>query len=74
MKFEKTTKIGEVIQKAPKKIYILDSIGMECYMCPISYEETIEEACMVHGVDCDEVLEELNKEEPEDKKEETETK
>ena len=35
-------------------------IGMHCLGCPASRGETIEEACEVHGVNCDELLEKLN--------------
>ena len=35
---------------------------MHCIGCPASQAETIEEACMVHGIDYEEVLTELNKE------------
>ena len=35
-------------------------IGMHCLGCPASRGESIEEACEVHGVDCDELLEKLN--------------
>ena len=35
-------------------------IGMHCLGCPASRGETIAEACEVHGVDCDELLEKLN--------------
>ena len=35
-------------------------IGMHCLGCPSSRGESIEEACEVHGVDCDELLEKLN--------------
>ena len=31
-----------------------------CLGCPASRGESIEEACEVHGVDCDELLEKLN--------------
>ncbi len=62
MKFNKDTRIGEVVEKAPEKVDILLSIGMHCIGCPASQAETIEEACMVHGIDYEEVLEELNKE------------
>ena len=31
-----------------------------CLGCPASRGETIAEACEVHGVDCDELLEKLN--------------
>ena len=62
MKFNKDTRIGEVVEKAPEKVDILLSIGMHCIGCPASQAETIEEACMVHGIDYEEVLAELNKE------------
>ena len=62
MKFDKDTRIGEILEKAPEKADILLEIGMHCLGCPASLVETIEEACMVHGVDVEEVLKELNKE------------
>lgn len=61
MGFTKDTQIAEVLQKAPEKANLLLEIGMHCIMCPASQVETIEEACAVHGIDVDEVLEELNK-------------
>ena len=60
MKFNKDTKIGEIIEVAPEKAEILLSIGMHCLGCPASQAETIEEACDVHGVNVDELLEKLN--------------
>ncbi len=39
--------------------YFLD-MGMHCLGCPASRGETIEEACEVHGVNCNELLEKLN--------------
>lgn len=61
MKIEKTMKIGELLTQAPEKAEILLQVGMHCIGCPASQEETIEEACMVHGLDVEEVLAELNK-------------
>ncbi len=60
MKIEKTTKIGELLEIAPEKAEILLNAGMHCLGCPASQEETIEEACMVHGIDVDEIIEQLN--------------
>lgn len=60
MKIEKTTKIGELLEIAPEKAEILLNAGMHCIGCPASQEETIEEACMVHGIDIEELLKELN--------------
>ena len=57
---EKTTKIGELLEIAPEKASILLEAGMHCLGCPASQEETIEEACSVHGIDVEEILEQLN--------------
>ncbi len=62
MKIDKDTKIGELMEQAPEKVDILLEAGMHCIGCPASQEETIEEACMVHGIDVDEVLEKINEE------------
>ena len=61
MKIEKDTKIGEIVEKAPENVDILLSAGMHCLGCPASQAETLEEACMVHGIDVEELLEQLNK-------------
>ena len=57
---EKTTKIGELLEKAPEKAQILLEAGMHCLGCPASQAETIEEACEVHGIDVDELLAKIN--------------
>ena len=62
MKFNKNMKIGEILEAAPEKADILLSIGMHCLGCPASQAETLAEACEVHGVDVEEVVEALNKE------------
>ena len=58
---EKTTKIGELLNESPEKADILLEAGMHCLGCPASQAETLEEACMVHGIDVEELLKELNK-------------
>ena len=60
MKIEKTTKIGELLEVAPEKADILLEAGMHCLGCPASQAETLEEACMVHGIDVEELLAKLN--------------
>jgi hybrid cluster-associated redox disulfide protein len=35
-------------------------IGMHCLGCPASRGETVEQACAVHGVDADTLIEKLN--------------
>lgn len=61
MVFKKDTKIGEILENAPEKAEILLQAGMHCLGCPASQEETLEEACSVHGIDVEELLEKLNK-------------
>lgn len=60
MKIEKTMTIGELLEVAPEKAEILLNAGMHCLGCPASQGETIEEACMVHGIDVDELINLLN--------------
>ena len=57
---EKDTIIGEVLDIAPQSAPLFMAIGMHCLGCPSSRGETVEEACMVHGVDADEFLDALN--------------
>ena len=57
---EKTTKIGELLKIAPEKASILLDAGMHCLGCPASQAETLEEACQVHGIDVDALVEKLN--------------
>ena len=58
---EKTTKIGELLEKNPEKAEILLNAGMHCFGFPSAQAETLEEACAVHGIDVDELVNELNK-------------
>lgn len=55
----KDTTIGEAIQIDAGIIPILMGSGMHCVGCPSSVGETIEEAAMVHGIDCDMLVEEI---------------
>ena len=57
----KETIIGDILDIAPQTAPLFMAIGMHCLGCPASRGETVEEACTVHGIDTDELLEELNK-------------
>ena len=59
-KITKDTTIGEAINIDAGIVPILMGAGMHCVGCPSSIGETIEEACMVHGMDCDDRMEEIN--------------
>ena len=57
----KDTIIGDILDIAPETAPLFLSIGMHCLGCPSSRGETVEQACIVHGVDADALLAELNK-------------
>lgn len=57
----KDTVIGDILDIAPQAAPIFMSIGMHCLGCPASRGETVEQACMVHGVDVENLLNEINK-------------
>lgn len=52
--------IGDVLALNPDVAPLFFEIGMHCLGCPASTSETIEEACSVHGADCDELVRKLN--------------
>ena len=55
------TLIGELVREYPESAEILFSIGMHCLGCPASQRESLEEACAVHGVDKDAVVNAINR-------------
>ena len=56
----KETRIGELLVTFPEAAPILMEIGMHCLGCPSSQMESLEEAAMVHGVDPDGLVEDIN--------------
>lgn len=60
MVVKKTSKIGEVLDADKGVAPFFLNMGMHCLGCPSARSETIEQACMVHGVDADDLVEELN--------------
>ncbi|MGD9901119.1 MAG: DUF1858 domain-containing protein [Spirochaetales bacterium] len=59
-KITKDMMIGEVLRKDPRLAEVLMGFGLHCFGCPVSQMETIEEAAMVHGVELDLMIEQLN--------------
>lgn len=59
-KVNKSTMIGELLNIDADVAPILMGIGMHCLGCPSSQMESIEEAAMVHGIDADELVDEIN--------------
>ncbi|MDO5563682.1 MAG: DUF1858 domain-containing protein [Eubacteriales bacterium] len=56
----KDMKIGEALGVSDLIAPILTKAGMHCLGCPASQMETIEEACDVHGIDCDTLISQIN--------------
>ncbi len=52
--------IGEVVMLDEGIAPILMSAGLHCLGCAMASGETVEEACIVHGMDCDTLIEEVN--------------
>ena len=61
MTVTKQMSIGEVLSLNRGTAHIFMEFGMHCLGCPSSRGETVEEACMVHGIDCDAFLAQLNR-------------
>lgn len=56
----KDTMIGDLLQIDQNVAPLLLNIGMHCLGCPSSQMETIAEAAMVHGIDPDDLVVEIN--------------
>lgn len=52
--------MSEVIAAHPEVATVLMDIGMGCIYCPASQAESIGEACAVHGIDADALVEYVN--------------
>ena len=60
MEITKDTLIGDAIDYDEELAQFLFAIGMHCLGCPASRGETLEEACAVHGTDCDALVKTMN--------------
>ena len=56
----KQMQIGELLQLDPQIAGILMRAGMHCIGCPSSQMESLEEAAMVHGMDADVLVAQIN--------------
>ncbi|MCR5609807.1 MAG: DUF1858 domain-containing protein [Lachnospiraceae bacterium] len=52
--------IEDIINKDEGLIAVLVGSGMHCIGCPSARGESLEEACLVHGIDADELVAKLN--------------
>ena len=59
-KVSKDMLIGQLLQIDANIAPILMSAGMHCLGCPSSQMESLEEAAMVHGLDVDVLVNQIN--------------
>lgn len=59
-KISKDMIIGDLIKVDPNIVAILMRAGMHCIGCPSAQGESLEEATMVHGIDADMLVEQIN--------------
>ena len=57
----KDTLIGDILDMDRDTAPYFLEMGMHCLGCPSARGESLEEACMVHGVDVNELIEKINK-------------
>ena len=54
------TLIGDILDTDRTTATYFMEMGMHCLGCPSARGETLEQACMVHGVDCAAMVEKIN--------------
>ena len=54
------TLVGQIVREYPEAAPVLMSIGMHCLGCPASRAESLADACAVHGMPVDRVVEAIN--------------
>ena len=52
--------IGDILDADRETVPFFLEMGMHCLGCPASRGETVEEACAVHGVNADELVNKIN--------------
>ena len=60
MQVTKETLIGEMLRMDMNIAHLLMGAGMHCVGCPSAQMESLEEACMVHGINCDTLVSIIN--------------
>ena len=60
MEINKNMTINEVIEADRGIANILMASGMHCLGCVMASGENLEQACGVHGINCDELVERIN--------------
>ncbi len=60
MQINKNMLIGEILELDVETAPFFFEMGMHCLGCPSARSESLEDACAVHGVDVDEMVNKIN--------------
>ena len=56
----KTSIIGDILDADPTTAPYFLEMGMHCLGCPGARSENLEQACAVHGIDADALVDQIN--------------
>ena len=59
MEITRDTLFGDIVNECPEAMPKFMEIGMHCMGCALASQESVEEACAVHGVDPDDFIVDL---------------
>jgi len=59
-KINESTLVGDIVDKYPEAVPVLQEYGMHCLGCASSRNETLYQACMVHGLSAKEIMDAVN--------------
>ncbi len=58
----KTMTFGEILNRYPEAGRIIMSQGLHCIGCGMAFQETLEQGAIMHGINPDKLVKEINKE------------
>lgn len=61
MTISKDMTIGEVVTKYPQTVEVFNRYGMGCLGCPATQFENVEQGAIMHGIDIEQLIDDLNK-------------
>lgn len=61
MLITKDMSITEIVEKYPKTAEVFIKHGMHCFGCMAARFENLEQGALVHGIDANALIEDLNK-------------
>ncbi|MDP1809737.1 MAG: DUF1858 domain-containing protein [Actinomycetota bacterium] len=60
MEITKEMTIGEVVRQFPGTVEVFNRHGMGCLGCPATQFENVEQGAIVHGIDVEQLVKDLN--------------